>query len=460
MTTKYIDVDSTYRNRAIWPQPGAFQLLESPSGGRSAAAAVDPVSNAAPIVEWTSNAFATTGATTFITATVVGGGIGNANSPTTIIATAPNLQTAANYYINATLQVPSHAATVTGPITTVVTAYKYLGNNIGQFTVNPAVATLAGDAVTLRDPTQLSVNALFVPTGSTTKNAYVGDYVYDETINAYLPIGAYDNATGLVTLVGSTVGWSPTDTFEIVKQPPAFVGVAGAASTTSTVVLGASAATNPNLIGSFVRLSPSGQTSRIVAYDATTTIATVSPPFTTPVAGVAYQLLLYSYDNFTPFTYVGTRQYEQLTYAVSLNRLMLPTGTLAVASGGTILDYPYVYVEFSPIDTNTTSVFNSNNPHATRALFRASNYARSTQMPTTGTATPFVRFIGDDMTQRVRFSPDTNFNFRVVMPTTGETFALVAQDSVAPAAPIAAVQLSALFQLERWPLMDAAKRLA
>lgn len=463
MTTKYIDVDSTHRDRTLWPKPGHFQLVVSPASRGTNAyslAAVDAVSESMPTATWTSNEFVNgTPGTSAISGVVAAtGGIGNATGGNVIVVTAVGLQPTTDYYANAQITVPSSNALQNTPVSIRVVSYTYLGNNTGQFIVAPAAQVQPGGAVTVSDPTSVANNAFFVPAGGSIANYRVGDYLYDLTTNEYSRITSYDPATGIAYVAGPTVGWSATDSFEIVGAPPAAVGTTGVASTSTSIVLGAAVAqlSAAQIVGSYVRLLPGGQTARVVAYDATTMTATVSPAFVVGTSAVAFQLLAFSYDNFYPMTYVGTRQYEILTYAVTLKCLTLPSSTLL--NGGTALAYPFVYVEFSPLNADVTNVWNSNNPHASRTLFRASyvNYDRSASQP----QSPFLHFVGNDMRQRVRFAAESSFNFRVTIPSTGQTFQTVVGDTTSPTPPDPLAQITALFELVREPYDDLAKRLA
>ena len=52
---RYLEVDSTYRDRSRFPHPGSFEIPISQTGRKSSKDAIDPVSLGAPIISWTSN---------------------------------------------------------------------------------------------------------------------------------------------------------------------------------------------------------------------------------------------------------------------------------------------------------------------------------------------------------------------------------------------------------------------
>ena len=52
---RYLEVDSTYRDRSRFPHPGSFEIPISQTGRKSSKDAIDPVSLGAPVISWTSN---------------------------------------------------------------------------------------------------------------------------------------------------------------------------------------------------------------------------------------------------------------------------------------------------------------------------------------------------------------------------------------------------------------------
>src|SRR3990167_7833456 len=126
---KYIELDSTFRNRVLWSNPAQFELLISQSGIKNSTTALDPVSDASPIAVWTSNRF-DVGGDQVITGKLypndIAGRIFETNSPSTFIVdfnTEP--QAIENYYVGAVITLTKDIAT---DITEKrrISAYKYL----------------------------------------------------------------------------------------------------------------------------------------------------------------------------------------------------------------------------------------------------------------------------------------------------------------------------------------------
>ena len=61
--SNYIEIDSTYRDRNLWPLPGNFEILLSQTGIKGKNDSIDAVSEAEPLTAWTQQALQIT--TTF-----------------------------------------------------------------------------------------------------------------------------------------------------------------------------------------------------------------------------------------------------------------------------------------------------------------------------------------------------------------------------------------------------------
>jgi hypothetical protein len=154
-TARYIEVDSSYRNRLEWPNPAEFEMLISQTGRKDRNNAVDPVSTASIQKRWTSNAFNTTVPAAMVSGTVTAidapgfGASGDSRTVITLTASLGNtFQQIENYYNNAVAVVFPAVASGSARII----KYKYLGQVGGvdrvQITVTPAFYVLAtGDKI-------------------------------------------------------------------------------------------------------------------------------------------------------------------------------------------------------------------------------------------------------------------------------------------------------------------------
>lgn len=472
-TVRYLEVDSTYRDRVRWPLPGEFEIPISQSGRKSRADALDPVSLAAPITNWTSSLFDPSAAGTSVTATVDTIAAPNlaaaTNEPQVFIiqSAAGNLQQIEDYYINAV----ANNTTITEERR--ISSYRYIGtdsggtNDRGEITLATTFgSTFAdGDTIVISDPTDVSNTSFplfFVPAGRLGDNAYPGCILWNETLNQYRPISDYGLFTHLLEVTttgtagistGPVTGWLITHAYAIRKEAPIFTGTATGVPTITTVPLSAAAsAVNDFYNRQFLRMTSGAadnEVNMIVDYVGATQTVTLFPGFSTaPAAADTLEILGFSYDNAVPFVYSGSTvsQQEEVCYELELLNLVLPNRTLVVGQGSRITFYPYVYVEFSNVSAAGAGIKNiiySNNPNSTRMLFRAA----IDDVPNPVFST-FVKVDGDGMVQTVKFKPNDNLKFSVHL-SNGEIFTTDITDTVSPFAPNAEGQISAVFAMRR-----------
>ena len=417
---------------------------------------LDPVCIAMPVNAWTSNLFdVNTLGNEAVEGQIASVDMGNANSNAIIEfkSVAPSiLQQRPNYYKHAVLRnlsIPNQFARIV--------EYTFLGNNRAQVvTDNLQFQYNLGDFVAIVDPTDFTsptADFLFVPDGATNEQAYANKIIYNETLNQSRPIGSYDAKTGMLLIGGTTaVGWLPSHNYSIRTAAPNYVLIAGGASTTSQVIIPAIPGDFNNW---FIRVprnrynntvvNPQGEARRIVSYNATTNTALVSPPFSASPATMKIELMQQGYDNANPFNWRGNMSQEIPTYKVALKRLILPNKVMSVGNGGRPSFANYFYVELSNVDIPSQQLYSiySNNPHSSRAVFRATvkDVVRLQELD-------FIALEGD-MVQTLRIRLESNIKIRIVIPSTGETFQTTLQDNMSPDAPNPFLQVNALFEFQQ-----------
>jgi hypothetical protein len=246
---RYLEFDSTYRNRNLWPLPGEFDVLISQSGRKDKDTAVDPISNAVNITSWTSNEFSNDSAT-------ISGTISDTIQPISQTGTQQNLviefvnppnipQTIENYYVGAVIVADSNPVERRRIIATkLLNIQEDISGDIIrlQITVDSAFSSsvVFGQNVTIMDPTDLNDKSnplIFVPAGRSGSNAYTGCLLYNETRSltsgtpVYRMINSYDMNTHLLTIdtttsavqtntTGPVDSWLANDKYSIRKEPP------------------------------------------------------------------------------------------------------------------------------------------------------------------------------------------------------------------------------------------------
>lgn len=474
MNTRYLELDSTFRNRSRWPLPGQFEVEVSQSGTKNRITAVDPISTQAPTIVFNGSfdnsvAAATVGITGILPSTM---GL-TSNSNTFIITAGINdLRTEKNFYSGAVLQLTDNGVTpVTAQIR--ISDYEFL-NNTGAITTAlitsldplPAAIITAGAAAsgTIYNPTDATNTVqpgVFIPTGSERENRYVNYCIENVTRAQRRTITSYDSTTHIAYFENDPAAtWTPTDDYVLRRICPNITGAFVAVASASTMTIAVGSSTEDNFYaGSFLRINgplpvapfsvlppPYNESRRIVSYDAATNVVTVSPPFTTsPLVADSYEILYFTRDNYAPVNYSGSRvsQQQAVCYEIQLVNLILPNKILAVGKGGLVAFYPYVYVELRNTNTGGSNLIYSNNPNSNKALFRCSIDDVNNPL-----ISPFVDLDSNGMTQTVKFKPNDNFRFSVILPT-GEVFQTVDADVLGPREPDPEVQISALFALKR-----------
>jgi hypothetical protein len=430
---QYIHLDSTYRNRNVYPLPAEYVVpitSNNTVGLPSAITADDPVSNAYPqytLVGQTANR----GPEAFNGGTYA--------TPVLNIAAS----TVDSYYngYNITDNTLGQTRQIIG----------YVGATQTVTLDHPFSNTWAvGDNYTIADP---STNAIIhmQPAAPLVPGYYNGLVLKDETSNEYRYITAYSGNTRLATVSSPFTVWAVTDSYSVRAQRSNEQALV-AAATALTVTLPITASTDPDVyVGQFLYMQngpAAGQARIIASYNGLTRTATVTPPFNpVPVAGNTYEILPFSYDNSTSLAYSGSvlSQMDTTNYEVSLVSLDIPNLDLVTAPGYRPSFYPYLLVEI----TNETStgghgrnILYSNNPHAIRTTFVVPvsdvNNPLSTQ---------FLSLTANGVTQTMRFKPNDNLRFSLRTPA-GELFN-VGPDTVSPAAPNPRIQISAVFGIKR-----------
>lgn len=528
-SSRYLEFDSSYRDRNLYPEPANFVVEMSQTGQKIASQALDPVCDASPILVW-NNSFREDAAN--VSVSITGVTFTNSTTDSSILlvtAGAGQLRTLKDFYCGAILSLTDATPTT---IRRRIVSYDLITTGSAQITVDsPYTAGFNPTSGNIQNPTNATdvavVPQLYIPFSRIPiDNFYKGYYVTLETGDENRLITSYDGTTHLATLASNTAtDWSTANqNFTIRKALPC---VTGAVNTTDTAynVIGFDStdvsSVSGTYVGSFIRIieplptapfsttvapyseerrirkyiagdglitsvsganvglgytassendyyvgcliSINGTTQTIIAYNGTTKIATLDSAtgvvgddwnirsafltswFTAAVPDATeYEIELYTRDNSVPFVYTGTlvSSQQETCYEVELLNLILPNLTMASGRGGRPAFYPYLYVELEMKSTSGSSEKNiiySNNPNATKMLFRA--VVDDTPTPL---ISPFIKIDGDGMVHTIKFKPNTTFKF-AVYHADGQLFKTVMTDFYSPTQPNPLVQISACF---------------
>lgn len=425
---KFIDIDSTYRNREQYPLPCDFIVKATTTNHCNeinGVTALDPVLDGYPSAIFQGNVISTAG-------TFAGGtprepildASYTANARGALLVDTTLGESAYIKLYDSTLKVAS------------------LGFNSFSQTFSPS------DSYTITDTS--TAGHIFFSGGSAFDNAYVGLYLFDVTIGEHRHIIEYNGDTAFLTLDTPFSGaWNINDNYEIRKSPNVFYSFITNEITKSTIeILGAP--TN-DLIGKYVRItdltSPLYNTTRrIVGYDTITGKATVTPyypnAFVPSIIPTAYEILYFSYDNCYFVNTVSNCRLDKGLYEIELRSIILPNVTVLTGYGGRLVSYPYIYIAFGNLTGSSNNILVSNNPHSTRALFKVPIYDIQPRVNSN-----FLKIDRTNMPQLIQFNPYEDYFVQIIMPN-GELF-ITQPDNFSPLPPNPDLQISITFMVNK-----------
>jgi hypothetical protein len=460
MNKRYLEIDSSYRNRKQFPKPSRFEVLISQTGTRGRFQAYDPVSKAATITVWSPSTILNVGTVQANTA--------NTNSRFLVCFPQPTNRDI-HYYRGLVIDV--------GGTLTMINNMDYESTNSASedcywvrvetsLVGTPAAGTLVTPQVTFDNTS----GVFWVPNTVLAENFYVGCIIWNDTLQEGANIVSYDGKTHTIgvdiTNNPQVSTWILTQQYNIRALAPGQFGnlavpVPPQINTVNKIALPLGSSSIENFyVGSFIRITSgtnAGTVCRITSYtgDGNTTavppvaprMATIDCLLQTPIlGGEQYEINQFTRDNVVPFVYTGSlvSQQEMVCYEIELITLVLPNRILV--SGGRSSFYPYVYVELQNVSGSSagnSNIIYSNNPNATRMLFRASIDDIPNPL-----VSPFIKIDGDGMVQTIKFKPNDSFKFGVYLPN-GQEFDTITPETFSPQSPNPLIQISAVFSMKR-----------
>lgn len=252
---RYLEIDSTYRNRNEWPLAGEFMVPISQSGRKNQQDAIDPVCLSAPIVSWSSTnldkagfgGVSLTGNFPYAAATP----INYATDPFAVVidSTAGTMQQSDNYYTGLVLEIvvkpggdkiyrrivgfkylSTYQTSVGPPIVVKDFGIVTLDSGFSDAVVLPSATYTITDFTDFNDKSNPNI---FVPSGNLQIDAYANTILYNETRLQYRPVRFYDGPVthGMILTTQTSpvatnisgpipAGWTVNDNFSIRKEVP------------------------------------------------------------------------------------------------------------------------------------------------------------------------------------------------------------------------------------------------
>jgi hypothetical protein len=485
---KYLELDSTYRNRNLYPICGDFIVNIAQGGQKNQLNAVDPVSDAYPIIIIYDLKFnfefklCLKNVLSDIPLPII-----SSSSGKTIIVNysydgdfIPGFfWTKENFFSGLTLINKSADATF---LVRRILKSKYLTklktdnitNNYLQLEIDLPIPSdyVLNSSTTFNvlSPTTLNFfeYLIFLPASVPIKDYYKNYYIYNQTKNTYCLIQSFDDVTHVAKCINTqNLNWNiQTDQLSVIKTLPIYFGNGVSYTYPNSIDIGT--VTNPNLINCFyyncggvfseARIKKIVGIIGITKDNNFTTVLDLMVSYTKfiiveNIIGISFdavsnqfQILPYSYDNAVNFSYSGsmTSLTQPCAYEVKLNSISLPN--VVLDSGGFIWNYPFIYIELENVSTSSNSsnnVIYSNNPFATKTVFK---------IPLINITNPeqyqYLNYTGNDMTQTLVIKPNSDFHIVVKLPN-GEIFSPADENFNVGQPPNALLQLNAVFSFEK-----------
>lgn len=454
---KYLEIDSTYRNRNLYPNPGSFIVNIAQGSGKTQLNATDPVSNA-----YTDIKFFPSNYNNLTFKLVVASG---ANPPYPEIASSSKttlvfILTKANTFPIELFKLPN---SFSGLVLSSKQTNNYIlrrilestflntrdagGGNFDNYFLmeidNPIPDDMlqATTTFTVYDPSTITTpdtSYFFIPTSVGIDNFYQNYVVYNRIRLNYATIISFDGTTHVAGLSNiSDLGWTLSDIYEVKRAPPQFVGnlTVGLSNIANSVNLGVE--TSPNFINSFLEIIAGSvdilvykiiaivgtykdkygstvYTTNLQEMSAFTNYVVVDKYDIENVLGLQYQFLQYSYDNTNGFKYTGSMVSvtQPSAYELTLNSICLPN--IPLVGGGNVWQYPFVYVEIENVSSsssNSSNIIYSNNPNSNKAVFKVP-IVNITNPETY----PFLTYNGNGVAQTITIKPNSDMKFTVRLP--------------------------------------------
>lgn len=389
-TKKYLELDSTYRNRNQYPNPADFVVPYQISGSyNDCVQSFDPVCLSTPSEEGVGATLIT--ATTVQLIPIVSSSVDNfyVNSYLGLVNTAviPN---EIQYAKIISYKGNTRTATLSGSYTLPLGVYSYVIRK--QLPADTPLNTVTSTTMILNRNLIVAFTTSKVTLQATSVNTYYGMMLrlFGTSGQEYRKITEYDEKTNEATV-----------------SPPF--------STTFTVNDYYEAL--PFSYDNMRPLKYQGSTSMNQPVCYTIRLVHISIPFV---------VRSYTDNSFT--------EYDE-------------RAVLDVSTGGTIDQYPFFYVcLYSDIHKDNLQSIISNNPSSTNAVFRVPVSSGDTPGPKKiMSQTTFTRC---DMFPVIKFLPNDTFHLSVLLPN-GEPLSFKQKDNASPMEPNPKLQISAVFELVR-----------
>ena len=479
MVKRYLEIDSTYRDRNRFTNPSDFEIPISQTGERDRFTALDPVSLSTPLTIFDGSfrndlvSDTITGITGQETMLFPASGVMTENFDTRIIFTSiepVRLKQELNFYAGSSLEIDFGTVKEYRRIESYEYLYlipncivellpfppHFVDGDFGRMIISEPFSLPISQGLSLKIVNSsftipsIPYSYIFIPYGVPVDNYYINCILEDTTIGVSRKIVSYTGATRLAkTDLPFPAGWQETDSYLIRKESVSESGTLIGLTTTTLQFPATSSSELNHYTGDFIRITSgilSGEIRKITYYTGSTRIASVDLAYSSIPGTVTYEILPFTIDNVVPLVFTGSELNKTDFYDIELINLILPNISIISGNGGNPITYPYFLVELYNISVasgDNRNILISNNPNSVRVLFRVPMDDKSLK-----SVSPFIKVDGDGITQTIKFRPDQTIRFRVLLPN-GDLYLTHNTEFLSPSLPNEFKQISACFSLQR-----------
>lgn len=459
MASKYVFLDSAYRNRHTHPNPADFVAPIQTSGVQGL-----PIPDATPVAHLGNPR------DPVITGFPYTGRLKNSEAiGSQTVTLSDNEIDLSDFFTGMSITITNSAGTeesfavtsydgTTKVLSIAPNTFAGAFDDDAAYEIRPT-NTVKGTSASAQAATDTSIT---LAAGSNSTDDYYNGAVItittesgDETVG----ITDYVGATRVATITALSKAVDVGDPY-VIKGVDDTTQWAFTSPTTSTFVLTGGSSVDDFYNGMFVRIrdttlptngaddytSVYNEFLRITDYVGSTRTATLSGNFTAAPNTTNNRLEILGWDeNFRGLIYRGRPTTQQICYEMEMNSLILPTANVIrnpdlSSEVITVTQFPYLMVEFYSHNDRPHHSIITNNPHTGRVVFIVPIDVRSTNSDGAFT------YVRSDMVQTIKFKPGDAISFRILTPE-GKILTYATSDYFSPYPPVWYRQIKALFRL-------------
>lgn len=261
--------------------------------------------------------------------------------------------------------------------------------------------------------------------------------------STFSKIISYNGSTKTFTLETPLPnGFFANVSYRIRKEMPLIQFVASSTQTlTNEILLPVSNSFTYNKLSHYKLLSPNGDLYKIVNYNSITKTLIINEKISYTINQL-FEIIYVNYDNFVSFDWsINQIVFNQpICYDISLINVTIPNVEILSGYGGTLINYPYIWIAFEPINSYSCDNFYTNIPTTRNKLFKAIISDTSALL-----SSSFLKLTGSGMVHSMKLIPNGSYRFSIYLPN--DEVLIYQSDNILYREPNPLLQVSATFSI-------------